>query len=130
MQKLFALSLALVVAVALSIAGAASARGGGNEPRIKSGSCSGLATWKLKAKLDNGRIETEFEVDQNRGGRRWHVKIRRNGALALDGIRTTMAPSGSFEVRRRLRNGAGRDRIVATATALATGQTCRGVVAL
>ena len=85
MQKVFTLGLALVAAVALSIAGAASARGGGNEPRIKSGSCSGSATWKLKAKLDDGRIETEFEVDQNRVGRRWHVKIRRNGVLAFDG---------------------------------------------
>jgi len=131
MQKVFTLSLALVAAVALSIAGAASARGGGNESRIKSGSCSGSATWKLKAKLDDGRIETEFEVDQNRAGRRWHVKIRRNGVLAFDGVRTTMAPSGSFEVRRRLGNAAGPDRIVATATALATGQTLpRGCDAL
>ena len=130
MQKVFTLSLTLVAAVALSIAGAASARGGGNEPRIKSGPCSGSATWKLKAKLDDGRIETEFEVDQNRVGRRWHVKIRRNGVLAFDGIRVTMAPSGSFEVRRRLGNAAGPDRIVAKATALASGQTCRGVVTL
>ena len=131
MQKVFTLSLALVAAVALSIAGAASARGGGNESRIKSGSCSGSATWKLKAKLDDGRIETEFEVDQNPAGRRWHVKIRRNGVLAFDGVRTTMAPSGSFEVRRRLGNAAGPDRIVAKATALATGQTLpRGCDAL
>jgi len=131
MQKVFTLGLALVAAVALSIAGAASARGGGNESRIKSGSCSGSATWKLKAKLDDGRIETEFEVDQNRAGRRWHVKIRRNGVLAFDGVRTTMAPSGSFEVRRRLGNAAGPDRIVAKATALATGQTLpRGCDAL
>jgi len=130
MQKLFTLSLALTAAVALSVAGTASARGGKSEPTIKSGSCSGSATWKLKAKLDDGRIETEFEVDQNRAGRRWHVKIRRNGALAFDGVRRTTAPSGSFEVRRRLGNAAGPDRIVARATALATGQTCRGVVTL
>jgi hypothetical protein len=129
MQKVVMLSLALVAAV-LCVAGAASARGGRTEPTIKSGSCSGSATWKLKAKLDDGRIETEFEVDQNRVGRRWHVKIRRNGVLAFDGIRRTMAPSGSFEVRRRLGNAAGPDRIVAKATALANGQTCRGVVTL
>jgi hypothetical protein len=126
MQKLFTLSLALVAAVALSIGGTASARGRGSEPTIKSGSCSGSAKWKLKAKLDDGRIETEFEVDQNRIGRRWHVKIRRNGVLAFAGVRTTMAPSGSFEIRRRLGNASGPDRIVATTTALATGQTCRG----
>jgi hypothetical protein len=130
MQKLFTLSLAVVVAVALSVAGTASARGGGSEPTIKSGSCSGSAKWKLKAKLDDGRFETKFEVDQNRAGRRWHVKIRRNGVLAFAGVRTTMAPSGSFEIRRRLGNAAGPDRIVATTTALATGQTCRGVVTL
>jgi hypothetical protein len=130
MQKLFTLSLALAAAVALSISGTASAGGGGSEPTIKSGSCSGAANWKLKAKLDDGRIETEFEVDQNRIGKRWRVKIRRNGVLAFDGIRVTLAPSGSFEVRRRLRNAAGPDRIVATAIALATGQTCRGVVTL
>ena len=130
MQKLFTLSLALVAAAALSAAGTASARGGGSEPTIKSGSCSGSANWKLKAKLDDGRLETEFEVDQNRVGRRWRVKIRRNGVLVFDRIRTTMAPSGSFEVRRRLGNAAGPDRIMATATALATGRTCRGVVTL
>jgi hypothetical protein len=130
MQKVFMLSLALVAAMALSVAGTASARDGGREPTIKRGSCSGSANWKLKAQLDDGRIETEFEVDQNRVGRRWHVKIRRNGVLAFDGVRTTMAPSGSFEIRRRLGNAAGPDRIVATATALATGQTCRGVVTL
>jgi hypothetical protein len=130
MQKLFTLSLALVAAAALSAAGTASARGGGSEPTIKSGSCSGSANWKLKAKLDDGRLETEFEVDQNRVGRRWRVKIRRNGVLVFDRIRTTMAPSGSFEVRRRLGNAAGPDRIVATATALATGQTCRGIVTI
>jgi hypothetical protein len=130
MQELSTLSLAFVAAVALSVAGTASARDGGRELAIKRRSCAGSAKWKLKAKLDDGRIETEFEVDQNRAGRRWHVKIRRNGVLAFAGVRTTMAPSGSFEVRRRLGNAAGPDRIVAMATALATGQTCRGVLTL
>ena len=111
---------ALVVAVPT-----AGAQGGGREI-VKRGGCSGAATWKLKLKADNGRIETEFEVDQNRNGRRWRVTLFRNGTQVFTGIRTTTAPSGSFEVRRLLTNGAGPDRIVAKAVALRNGQTCRG----
>jgi hypothetical protein len=95
---------------------------------IKTGSCSGSAEWKLKAQHDNGGIETEFEVDQNRVGKRWKVVIRQNGIKRFEGIRTTKAPSGSFTVRRLLDNTAGSDQIVAKARALATGQTCRGAL--
>jgi hypothetical protein len=88
----------------------------------------GSADWKLKAQHDNGGIETEFEVDQNRVGKRWKVVICQNGIKRFEGIRTTKAPSGSFMVRRLLDNTAGSDRIVAKARSLATGQTCRGAL--
>ncbi len=124
MRKLIVLGVLALVVMAVAIAPNASA--GGREV-LKRGSCSGATDWKLKLKLDDGRIEAEFEVDQNRVGRRWSVVLRRNGAVALRTIRTTRAPSGSFEVRRLLRNGPGRDRVVATARALRGGETCRGV---
>jgi hypothetical protein len=125
MWKLIGLmSVALAIA-ALAAASSAPAKSGGAEV-IKNGTCSGSATWKLKAKIDNGAIETEFEVDQNVVGKRWHVVIRQNGVKRFDGIRTTKAPSGSFTVRRILDNKAGSDRIVGKARALATGQLCRG----
>ena len=38
-----------------------------DEKRV-AGSCSGGSTAKLKVKHDDGRLETEFEVDQNRNG--------------------------------------------------------------
>ncbi len=121
-----ALVLAMLVAlVALVAVPGAGARGGGREI-VKRGDCSGAATWKLKLKADNGRIETEFEVDQNRNGRRWRVTLFRNGVKVATAIKTTAAPSGSFELRRLLANGAGADRIVARAVALRGGQTCRG----
>jgi hypothetical protein len=88
------------------------------------GRCSGGATSKLKVKPDNGRLETEFEVDQNRAGVTWKVRIRHDGKLAVRRSATTKAPSGSFSVKRRLRNGAGSDRISATATS-PSGQVCR-----
>jgi hypothetical protein len=125
MWKLIGLmSVALAIA-ALAAASSAPAKSGGAEV-IRNGTCSGSATWKLKAKIDNGAIETEFEVDQNVVGKRWHVVIRQNGVKRFDGIRTTKAPSGSFTVRRILDNKAGSDRIVGKARALATGQLCRG----
>jgi hypothetical protein len=120
---------AVVLAMTALAASAALGQGGGTRV-IKTGSCSGAATWKLKAKTDNGRIETEFQVDQNVAGRRWRVRIRQNGVLRFDAIRTTRAPSGSFTVRRLLDNKAGSDRIVAKARALATGQTCRGALTI
>ena len=122
------LSVVLAVA-ALAAASSAPAKGGG-DPVVKQGSCSGSATWKLKAKVDGGVIETEFEVDQNVVGKKWRVVIHQNGIKRFSGIKTTKAPSGSFTVRRLLDNTAGSDRIVGKATALATGQTCRGALTI
>ena len=63
----------------------------------KAGTCSAASHSKLKVKADDGRLETEFEVDQNRVGKRWRVTIKRNGSTVFRSIRTTQAPSGSFD---------------------------------
>jgi hypothetical protein len=91
---------------------------------VTPGKCTGPSSSKVTAKLDDGRIESEFEVDQNRNGRQWSVVLRRNGRVVFRGVRTTRGPSGSFELRRFLGNGPGRDRIVATARALRGGEVC------
>jgi hypothetical protein len=96
---------------------------------IKTGKCSNGASWKLKAKHDDGLIDFEFEVDQNVSGRRWNVVIRRDGAVIFRGARVTRPPSGSFEIDRRTANPAGPDRIVAVARA-AAGGICRGAVTI
>jgi hypothetical protein len=93
-----------------------------------SGRCSAGAEWKLKLAPRDGRIETEFEVDSNRNGQVWSVRMTDNGATVFAGNRTTTAPSGSFTVRQRIANRAGTDRVVATATF--NGQTCRGTASL
>lgn len=41
------------------------------------GTCSGASSAKLKLSEEDGRIEVEFEVDQNRNGIRWTVWLRR-----------------------------------------------------
>jgi hypothetical protein len=93
------------------------------------GSCTAGSTAKLKVKPRNGRLETEFEVDQNRNGVNWNVHIRRNGKLVVNTTATTKAPSGSFSVERRIRNPAGHDRITAKATN-AAGEVCRATVTI
>jgi len=100
-----------------------SSSNGGNRRVKRTGTCTGNATAKLKAKPDDGRLETEFEVDQNRNGVVWKVTIRRNGVLAVSTKATTRAPSGSFSVERRIADGAGSDKITARAVSSA-GQVC------
>lgn len=97
---------------------------------IKTGSCSGTADWKLKGGFDNGRVDVEFEVDTNRIGREWRVKLTDNGDVFFFGHRITKAPSGSFTVSAQTRNRTGSDRIVARAVNLVSGQVCRGVITL
>jgi len=124
MRKLLILSVAALAAAALTAVSSAPAKGG---PEVlKRGTCSGSTTWKLKLKNDNGRIEAEFEVDQNVVGKRWNVVLTRNGGVVFRGTRTTRAPSGSFEARKLFGNAAGADRIVATARALGSREVCRG----
>jgi hypothetical protein len=94
---------------------------------IRRGDCTARSDWKLKLSPENGRIEVEFEVDQNRNGQRWNIRMKRNGNVFWRGSRRTQPPSGSFEVRRLTRNGAGAERIVVRARNARTGEVCRGV---
>lgn len=86
-------------------------------------SCTGNNSAKLKLSREDGRIEAEFEVDQNRAGVTWRVVFRRNGVVALRTKATTRDPSGSFEVRRVLADGRGADSITARAVS-PSGNVC------
>jgi hypothetical protein len=90
----------------------------------RGGTCSGATSAELKLSPENGRIEVEFEVDQNRVGIRWDVVLRRNGDRVASVGASTRGPSGSFEVRRVLSDGAGPDRVFAKAVS-SSGETCR-----
>jgi len=88
----------------------------------RQGSCSGATSAKLKLSPENGRIEVEFEVDQNRSGVRWEVTLKRNGAKVATASRTTGGASGSFELRRVLAGGNG-DKFTVRAVSQ-SGETC------
>jgi hypothetical protein len=123
MKKLTLIGILSLLAMLAVTASTAYAKAG-SKAAVRTGSCSAASDWKLKVKSDDGRLETEFEVDQNRVGKRWRVTLTRNGATVFQGIRTTVAPSGSFSVSRLLA-GPASGRIVATAKALQSGETCR-----
>ena len=95
---------------------------------IREGNCSGASDWKLKLSPENGRIEVEYEVDQNVNGDKWRVVLRHNGVKVADVVRTPKPPSGSFEVLRLVDNAAGEDRFRARATNQETGKVCGGRV--
>jgi hypothetical protein len=119
------MALAVAGALGMSIVGATPALAGDNDV-IREGSCSGTSDWKLKLSEENGALEVEFEVDSNVVGQQWKVQLLRNGERFFQGSRTTVAPSGSFEVRQVISDPAGPDTVRAIAKNPATGEVCRG----
>lgn len=93
-----------------------------------SGPCQGVATWKMKASPENGRIEVEAEVDSNRVGQDWNWTLFHNGNAVARGTGTTAGRSGSFEVRRVRPNLAGTDTFRFYARRPGTQQICNGTV--
>jgi hypothetical protein len=114
-----------VAALALATIGASTAAAKDGDV-IREGLCSGRSDWKLKLSDEDGRIETEFEVDSNVNGQSWNVSLRHNGVVVARGTRVTQPPSGSFEFRRVLPNRAGNDFVVGRAQNPNTGEICRG----
>jgi len=125
------IALALA-ALALGLAPAAAVAAGGDdddgEQRV-AGTCTGGSTAKLKVKHDDGRIEAEFEVDQNRTGVTWKVRVHRNGKLVIKTRATTTGRSGSFSVERKIGDPAGSDRVRARAVS-PTGEVCKAAATI
>ena len=97
---------------------------------VAAGQCTGGSSSKIKVKPDDGRLEVEFEVDQNRSGQPWKVKIKDNSAVVFKGSARTHAPSGSFSVERRIDNRSGSDHLKATARNKKSGERCAANVTI
>jgi len=122
-----ALAASAVLVGGVLMSGPAEAKGAGVSA---AGHCTGHTVSKLKAKHSNGAIEVEWEVDSNRNGQRWSFRIRQDNVLKASGVRRTLAPSGSFDVHKRIADAPGVHRITAVATNLRTGAVCRAVVSI
>jgi hypothetical protein len=101
-----ALVATVAASVAVGVATPAYAKGG---DAVRASKACSTGTLKLKAKHDDGAIEVEAELDTNRNGQRWAIRILDNNVSAWKGARTTLAPSGSFSVEKRIANKAGAD---------------------
>ena len=93
---------------------------------IKEGNCSGGTDWKLKLSEENGKIEVQYEIDQNKAGEKWRVTLKHDGERFYRAVKETKGPSGSFEVRQVEPNHAGDDRFVGKALNLSSGEECKG----
>jgi hypothetical protein len=119
--------LAVTLALGATALGAAPIASAKSGPGVRVGGvCRQQSTSKLKLKADDGRIEVEFEVDQNRNGVPWKVTLERNGKLVSSKTAVTRAPSGSFSANRVLPGAHGK--VVATATR--AGERCSATATL
>ncbi|HEX7278378.1 MAG TPA: hypothetical protein VF255_02035 [Solirubrobacterales bacterium] len=114
--------IGMVVSLVALVSLAATATANDADVR-KAGSCTGSTSAKIKLSPEDGGIETEFEVDQNRTGVTWRVVLRHNGKVAARTKGTTGGRSGSFEVRRVLGDGQGTDTVSARAVS-PSGEVC------
>ena len=94
------------------------------------GTCTLRSSAKLKLSPEDGGVETEFEVNENRVGKTWSVVMNRNGSRVVSRKAVTRAPSGSFEVRAVLNPGSPRTTVTAVARRAATGEVCRATATL
>jgi len=122
MSKLSAGIVAAVVALAVALAAAPAGVAKNGDVRVR-GTCTKSSTSKLKLSDEDGRIEVEFEVDQNRNGVRWNVQLVQNGKRIARMTRVTRPPSGSFEAHVLAGNTAGADAFRARATS-PSGEVC------
>lgn len=118
MSKSLVAAAVLMLAVALAPAGLAK-----DGDVLVRGTCTSSSMSKLKLSREDGRVEVEFEVDQNRTGVTWRIVLMRNGTLVFRGARTTRPPSGSFSVRRVVGDTPAADHFRARATS-PSGEAC------
>jgi hypothetical protein len=119
-MKKLGIATALVSLAAVAAPGLAAA---GDDVR-SNGKCTGSSTAKIKAKARDGKLEVEFEVDQNKNGVPWKVKIKDNGDVQFRGTAKTKAPSGSFSIEKRIADQPGTDSIKGIGRNEATGERC------
>ena len=118
MRKTIGTIAAAVIGAAVLATGAAAKDG----DVLVAGTCTGPSTAKLKLSDEDGAVEVELEVDQNRNGVRWTVALFRNGTQVARRVRVTRGPSGSFETRFVTPNRPGVDSFVAKAARV--GERC------
>lgn len=88
------------------------------------GSCSqGKARYDFDVDKDDGRFEVDLEVDSNRRGQKWRLRLFHDGERVFSDVRTTDR-EGEAEYERNRPNTVGRDTFRARARNLGNGEVC------
>ena len=124
MRKFTRVGLAGLMAVGI-IASAPHAFAAPRQGIVFTGNCSGASTWKLTLSIDNGQVQSEFEVESQVNNQTWNVRMLDNGLLFFKGKAST-GQIGSFTVTKFTPDQSGTDNILAQAKNKATGETCMG----
>jgi hypothetical protein len=124
MKKIF--SLLVVAALSTAILGTAAASATTKGPVVKTGTCTGHATWKLTLNPDvvAGRqmIEADSELFRLANGQSWKSTFKDNGVVFGSSI--TTAKNNEASSTRLATNQAGSDLIRVRSVNLTTGQVC------
>jgi hypothetical protein len=91
---------------------------------IRHGACTDGGRWRLELSDHGARIEVDFEVHRSPVGDRWGVRLRHNGVVFFQDVKT--ARDGEFSVDRFVRDRIGTDRFIGRAIDRTTGEVCRG----
>ncbi|HKN63654.1 MAG TPA: hypothetical protein VJV76_04910 [Gaiellaceae bacterium] len=129
MTRLLAFALLLL---ALS-AGAAQARGdehggGGGDVRV-AGSCGRGVSSSLRLRVDDGRIEVRFRLEQRRARGVWRITVVHEQRVSARATKRTTRSDRSFELRRQLADLPGSDTVAVHAWG-PLGLGCRATATL
>jgi len=109
MTRMIVIGMLLVLCLP---AATAQARDDGGDQRVRvGGECSRGGKARLDLRARDGGIELEFEVEHVRRGGLWLVSVVQEGRVVWRGRVRASGSGGGFEVRRRLPDLAGADRI-------------------
>jgi hypothetical protein len=97
--------------------------------KVRTGHCSGAATWRLEVDREEGRLDVELDILTTRAGKTWRVRMSQNGDRFYSRVRTT-DHDGDIEVDRDRPDRAGTDTFSFRATQLSNGQICKGSVSI
>ena len=98
--------------------------------KVRLGHCSGSTDWAMDVYIEDGRIESELEVDHSHSGDHWDWTMKNDGHPFASGHSTIASGHDSFVVVRFSTNGPGSDTIVSRAVNRATGEVCQGSITL
>jgi len=98
--------------------------------KVRLGHCTGSTDWEMEAYMEDGRIESELEIDHSRSGAHWDWTMQNDGHQFASGHRTIASGRDSFVVVRFSNNSPGSDTVVLRAVNRATGEVCRGSITL